>query len=71
MSARPDNRGPRRGHDCGVDYVQLLMSADQTVAVTMYTTTWCGYCVRLKKVLRVIDLAHARDVPVEDGLGVK
>ena len=26
------------------------MSADQT-AVTMYTTSWCGYCVRLKKVL--------------------
>ncbi|MDZ4268933.1 MAG: mycoredoxin Mrx1 [Mycobacterium sp.] len=28
------------------------MSADQTAAVTMYTTTWCGYCVRLKKVLK-------------------
>ncbi|MDZ4235656.1 MAG: mycoredoxin [Dietzia sp.] len=27
------------------------MSADQTV-VTMYTTSWCGYCVRLKKVLK-------------------
>ncbi|NVN52620.1 mycoredoxin [Mycolicibacterium hippocampi] len=27
------------------------MSADQNV-VTMYTTSWCGYCVRLKKVLK-------------------
>jgi mycoredoxin len=22
-----------------------------TAAVTMYTTTWCGYCVRLKKMM--------------------
>ncbi|OKH65974.1 glutaredoxin [Mycobacterium sp. SWH-M1] len=28
------------------------MSAENTVAVTMYTTSWCGYCVRLKKVLK-------------------
>ncbi|WP_137145310.1 mycoredoxin Mrx1 [Mycolicibacterium sp. CR10] len=28
------------------------MSADQTAAVTMYTTSWCGYCARLKKVLK-------------------
>ncbi|WP_370332206.1 mycoredoxin [Mycolicibacterium hippocampi] len=28
------------------------MSSDDTAAVTMYTTTWCGYCVRLKKVLK-------------------
>lgn len=27
------------------------MSTDNTTAVTMYTTTWCGYCARLKKVL--------------------
>ncbi len=23
-----------------------------TSAVTMYTTTWCGYCVRLKKLMQ-------------------
>jgi len=23
-----------------------------TTAVTMYTTTWCGYCVRLKKLMQ-------------------
>lgn len=28
------------------------MSADDTAAVTMYTTSWCGYCVRLKKALK-------------------
>ena len=27
------------------------MSADKT-AVTMYTTTWCGYCSRLKMALK-------------------
>ena len=27
------------------------MSAAPT-AVTMYTTTWCGYCVRLKKLMQ-------------------
>lgn len=27
------------------------MSAAQT-PVTMYTTTWCGYCFRLKKVMQ-------------------
>jgi mycoredoxin len=27
------------------------MSADKT-AVTMYTTTWCGYCSRLKIALK-------------------
>ncbi|CAA0128413.1 Putative glutaredoxin.1 [Mycolicibacterium vanbaalenii] len=28
------------------------MSSDDSAAVTMYTTTWCGYCVRLKKILK-------------------
>ncbi len=27
------------------------MSAPST-AVTMYTTSWCGYCVRLKKMMQ-------------------
>jgi mycoredoxin len=25
---------------------------DVTAPVTMYTTTWCGYCVRLKKLMQ-------------------
>jgi mycoredoxin len=40
------------------------MSADHT-AVTMYTTTWCGYCFRLKKVLQNEGIAFA-EVDIED-----
>ena len=28
------------------------MSSTPTSAVTMYTTTWCGYCARLKKLMQ-------------------
>lgn len=28
------------------------MTATPGAAVTMYTTTWCGYCVRLKKLMQ-------------------
>src|SRR3954462_8206997 len=28
------------------------MSSTPTVPVTMYTTPWCGYCVRLKKLMQ-------------------
>jgi mycoredoxin len=31
-----------------IRYVERLMRA----ALTMYTTTWCGYCYRLKKILK-------------------
>ena len=51
MSASPDKRGPRIGHVGSIGYVERLMSTDAP-AVTMYTTSWCGYCVRLKKVLK-------------------
>jgi mycoredoxin len=27
------------------------MTSTPTAAVTMYTTDWCGYCVRLKKLM--------------------
>jgi mycoredoxin len=27
------------------------MTATPTAPVTMYTTDWCGYCVRLKKLM--------------------
>jgi mycoredoxin len=29
------------------------MTATPGTAVTMYTTTWCGYCVRLKKLMQI------------------
>ena len=28
------------------------MTTTDSTAVTMYTTTWCGYCVRLKKLMQ-------------------
>lgn len=28
------------------------MTTTPGTAVTMYTTTWCGYCVRLKKLMQ-------------------
>jgi mycoredoxin len=28
-------------------------------AVTMYTTTWCGYCVRLKKLMQREGIEYA------------
>ena len=34
------------------------MSAPET-AVTMYTTSWCGYCVRLKKMMQIEGIEFA------------
>jgi mycoredoxin len=34
------------------------------VAVTMYTTPWCGYCVRLKKLMQREGIAFA-EVDIE------
>ena len=28
------------------------MSSTPTASVTMYTTSWCGYCLRLKKLMQ-------------------
>ena len=28
-------------------------------ALTMYTTTWCGYCVRLKKLMQLEGIQYA------------
>jgi mycoredoxin len=42
------------------------MSADPT-AVTMYTTTWCGYCVRLKRLMQMEGIEYAEvDIEVDD-----
>jgi mycoredoxin len=36
-------------------------------AVTMYTTTWCGYCVRLKKLMQREGIDYAEvDIEVDD-----
>ena len=40
------------------------MTATPNAAVTMYTTTWCGYCVRLKKMMQREGIAYA-EVDIE------
>jgi mycoredoxin len=40
------------------------MSADDTAAVIMYTTSWCGYCFRLKKLLKTEGIAFT-EVDIE------
>lgn len=36
------------------------MSTDtSTTTLTMYTTSWCGYCVRLKKMLERESISYA------------
>jgi mycoredoxin len=40
------------------------MTATPTAAVTMYTTTWCGYCVRLKKLMQREGITYA-EVDIE------
>lgn len=37
-------------------------------AVTMYTTSWCGYCVRLKRLMQHEGIAFAEvNIEVEEG----
>jgi mycoredoxin len=40
------------------------MTVTPGVAVTMYTTTWCGYCVRLKKLMQLEGIQYA-EVDIE------
>ena len=36
-------------------------------AVTMYTTTWCGYCVRLKRLMQREGIEYTEvDIEVDD-----
>ncbi len=60
LSGRADKTGARRGHVRPINYVDCVMSAE----LTMYTTSWCGYCVRLKKVLKAEGIAFA-EVDIE------
>jgi mycoredoxin len=34
-------------------------------SLTMYTTTWCGYCVRLKKMLKADGITY-EEINIED-----
>jgi mycoredoxin len=59
MAVRADKTGRARGHVGVIRYVERLMTA-----VTMYTTTWCGFCYRLKKVLKAEGIPF-REVDIE------
>src|SRR5829696_6897285 len=37
----------------------LSMTSTPTAPVTMYTTDWCGYCVRLKKLMQRVGIPFA------------
>jgi mycoredoxin len=41
------------------------MTATPSASVTMYTTSWCGYCVRLKKMLHMEGISYA-EVNIEE-----
>jgi mycoredoxin len=36
-----------------------MTTTPDAAAVTMYTTSWCGYCVRLKKLMQVEGIGFA------------
>jgi mycoredoxin len=63
LAGTTDNRPVRAGHVSAVRYVDLIMSAD-TAELTMYTTTWCGYCVRLKTALKAAGITW-KEVDIE------
>jgi mycoredoxin len=42
----------------------MAETSGATSAVTMYTTSWCGYCFRLKKVLQSEGIGYA-EVDIE------
>jgi mycoredoxin len=42
------------------------MTAAPAATVTMYTTTWCGYCVRLKRLMQLEGIEFAEvDIEVD------
>jgi mycoredoxin len=41
-----------------------MSAAPDAAAVTMYTTSWCGYCVRLKRLMQIEGIAFA-EVDIE------
>ena len=44
------------------------MTSTPTAPVTMYTTDWCGYCVRLKKLMQREGIEFAEvDIEVTEG----
>lgn len=51
------------GNFAGPRYVEALMNAS-AAPLTMYTTSWCGYCFRLKTALKAEGIAYT-EVDIE------
>jgi mycoredoxin len=47
----------RLGNIDGLGYVETLMAVSNA-PLTMYTTSWCGYCFRLKTVLKAEGITY-------------
>ena len=60
LAGRPDKSRAAGGHVGGIHYVERAMRA----ALTMYTTSWCGYCFRLKTLLKAEGIRFA-EVDIE------
>jgi mycoredoxin len=62
MAGVADNARQRAavGHNDAVGYFGIPMSAQ----LTMYTTTWCGYCFRLKTALKAEGITYT-EVDIE------
>ena len=69
MAVRTDNAGDRepRGPDwrniAGLGYVERAMTASDAL-LTMYTTSWCGFCFRLKTALKAEGISYT-EVDIE------
>jgi mycoredoxin len=61
MAGHTDNARAADGHVGGLGYVYPVMSA----ALTMYTTSWCGYCFRLKTMLKAEGIPYT-EVDIEN-----
>ena len=55
--------GPGWWYTRGVHYVENAMT-DSNAQLTMYSTTWCGYCARLKTALKSAGIAYT-EVDIE------
>jgi Fe-S oxidoreductase len=72
MAGRTDiarERDPRRtgfSNFDGLGYVERLMTI-RDAPLTMYTTSWCGYCFRLKTALEAEGIPYA-EIDIESGL---
>jgi mycoredoxin len=64
LAVRADKSPVAVGHVGGFRYVERLMGFGKASTVTMYTTSWCGYCFRLKKVLKAEGISFS-EVDIE------